>query len=59
MTRVCRDAGCRGTDGAVAFQLSPGTSALGQAQNQLDQVRNGVAARMAVLFRLLTKERLP
>ncbi len=30
------------TDGAVAFQISPGTSALGQAQNQLDQVRNGI-----------------
>lgn len=30
------------TDGAVSFQISPGTSALGQAQNQLDQVRNGI-----------------
>ncbi len=30
------------TQGAVAVQLSPGTSALGQAQNQLDQVRNGI-----------------
>lgn len=30
------------TQGAVAVQVSPGTSSLGQAQNQLDQVRNGV-----------------
>jgi TRAP-type C4-dicarboxylate transport system substrate-binding protein len=30
------------TQGAVAVQVSPGTSALGQAQNQLDQVRNGI-----------------
>jgi len=30
------------TQGAVAIQVSPGTSALGQAQNQLDQVRNGI-----------------
>ncbi|MGE0808328.1 MAG: TRAP transporter substrate-binding protein [Burkholderiaceae bacterium] len=28
--------------GAVAIQISPGTSALGQAQNQLDQCRNGI-----------------
>ena len=26
----------------MAIQVSPGTSALGQAQNQLDQVRNGI-----------------
>lgn len=30
------------TQGAVSVQVSPGTSALGQAQNQLDQCRNGV-----------------
>jgi len=30
------------TQGAVSFQLSSGTSALGQAQNQLDQVKNGI-----------------
>jgi TRAP-type C4-dicarboxylate transport system substrate-binding protein len=30
------------TQGAVSVQVSPGTSALGQAQNQLDQVRNGI-----------------
>ncbi len=30
------------SQGAVAIQVSPGTSALGQAQNQLDQVRNGI-----------------
>jgi TRAP-type C4-dicarboxylate transport system substrate-binding protein len=30
------------TQGAVAVQVSPGTSALGQAQNQLDQVKNGI-----------------
>lgn len=30
------------TQGAVSVQISPGTSALGQAQNQLDQVRNGI-----------------
>ena len=30
------------TQGAVSIQVSPGTSALGQAQNQLDQVRNGI-----------------
>ncbi len=30
------------TQGAVTIQVSPGTSALGQAQNQLDQVRNGI-----------------
>jgi TRAP-type C4-dicarboxylate transport system substrate-binding protein len=30
------------TQGAVAIQMSPGTSALGQAQNQLDQAKNGI-----------------
>lgn len=30
------------TQGAVAIQVSSGTTALGQAQNQLDQVRNGI-----------------
>jgi TRAP-type C4-dicarboxylate transport system substrate-binding protein len=30
------------SQGAVAIQLSPGTSSLGQAQNQLEQVRNGI-----------------
>ncbi len=30
------------TQGAVSIQVSPGTTALGQAQNQLDQVRNGI-----------------
>jgi TRAP-type C4-dicarboxylate transport system substrate-binding protein len=30
------------TQGAVQIQVSPGTSALGQAQNQLEQVRNGI-----------------
>lgn len=30
------------TQGAVAVQVSPGTSALGQAQNQIDQVKNGI-----------------
>jgi TRAP-type transport system periplasmic protein len=30
------------TQGAVSVQVSPGTSALGQAQNQLEQVRNGI-----------------
>lgn len=30
------------TQGAVAVQISNGTSALGQAQNQLDQCRNGI-----------------
>ncbi|MEO7243406.1 MAG: TRAP transporter substrate-binding protein [Variovorax sp.] len=30
------------SNGAVSIQVSPGTSALGQAQNQLDQVRNGI-----------------
>ncbi len=30
------------TQGAVSVQISPGTSSLGQAQNQLDQVRNGI-----------------
>ena len=30
------------TQGAVSVQISPGTSALGQAANQLDQCRNGI-----------------
>lgn len=30
------------TQGAVTVQISPGTSALGQAANQLDQCRNGI-----------------
>lgn len=30
------------SEGAVSIQVSPGTSALGQAANQLDQVRNGI-----------------
>jgi TRAP-type transport system periplasmic protein len=30
------------TNGAVTVQVSPGTSSLGQAQNQLEQCRNGI-----------------